>query len=220
MYIPFTGYALLGILAVLIMAGVLQRIFDKMRMSSWVALLLVIGVLGLSFVQIWFSDRFALNLGGWIIPFGITVYLLIRTGFNRQLLNAAISTTVTAGAVFLMRYFIPMDTLGMEILAAIVIGLIAGAVSYLLGRSRRGAFISAVLGITAGELIAFGVNSARGLTPTLLLGANGMFDSIIIATIAAVLLAELVGSMRTDDLVSHPAPRYAGDTEAGEDNDK
>ena len=72
-------------------------------------------------------------------------------------------------------------------------GLIGGAVAYLFGRSRRGAFVAGVLG----SLIAAFWDAVevwnQGVQQTLSLGGAGLLDTIVISGLVAVLLAELVG---------------------------
>jgi uncharacterized membrane protein len=74
-------------------------------------------------------------------------------------------------------------------------GLIAALLGYLLGRSRRLAFASAVGGLALAELTAvLGVGSVE--EPALVLGGAGLFDVLLISGVGAVLLAELVGEVR------------------------
>ena len=72
-------------------------------------------------------------------------------------------------------------------------GIIAGLMAYVLGRSRRGAFICGVLGVLFADIIVAIVNSARGISQTLVLGGAGVFDAAVISGLIGVILAELIG---------------------------
>ena len=74
-------------------------------------------------------------------------------------------------------------------------GLTGGLVAYLLGRSRRGAFICGVLGVMLADTATAIVNWNKGIDQKLLLGGAGIFDAIIISGILGVLLSELLGDL-------------------------
>ena len=74
-------------------------------------------------------------------------------------------------------------------------GLAAGLVAYLLGRSRRAAFICGVLGVVLADTAVALVNWSRGVDQTLVLGGAGAMDTVVIAGLLAVLLAEFVGEV-------------------------
>ncbi|GHV00852.1 hypothetical protein FACS1894211_09240 [Clostridia bacterium] len=220
MYIPYVSYALLGLLAILIVVGVLSTVLSAMRMPKWAAILFVLAVLGGSIAPaIWIGQSFAFSIGGWLVPFIFAVVLLFAAGFNREMANMWLASFITGAAVFTLRYFIPIQTMALQIVAAALIGLIAGALSYLIGRSRRGAFVSAVYGVTFGELAVFIVNLIMGRAPVLALGVGGMLDAIVIASLAAVLLAHFMGELNESNAAAKKAQTYkpAADMEAGED---
>lgn len=75
-------------------------------------------------------------------------------------------------------------------------GLAGGVVAYLLGRSRRGAFICGVAGVIIADIITACINWSKGITQQLVLGGAGMADTAVISGVIAVLLAELVGELR------------------------
>ena len=219
MYIPYAAYVILGVLALLTVVGVFTKALDVMRVPMWAALLFILAVLGGAIAPaIRFGSRFAFSVGGWLIPFILAACLLFAAGFTREMANMWLASFITAAAVFVLRYFIPIRTLGLQITAAVLIGLIAGAISYLVGRSRRGAFVSAVFGITLGELAVFIVNVSMRRAPVLSFGTAGMLDAFVIASISAVLLAHFIGELREADRRT-PVRRHrpALNMEAGED---
>ena len=75
--------------------------------------------------------------------------------------------------------------------------LIAAAVAYTLGRSRRASFIGAFLGVLLVELLAWSENLRHGLgADTFILGGGGAWGAALFAGVLAVLLAEMVGEIR------------------------
>ena len=74
-----------------------------------------------------------------------------------------------------------------------ICGITGGIVGWLLGRSRRGAFICGVLGVLLADIISAVTVWAGGVSQKLVLGGAGLFDSVVISGFLAVLLCELVG---------------------------
>jgi len=80
-------------------------------------------------------------------------------------------------------------------LGLIVLLVVGGIVAYVLGRSRRGAFICGVLGVMLADIATAVINWSQGVEQTLVLGGAGIFDAMMISGILGVVLAELVGEV-------------------------
>jgi len=74
--------------------------------------------------------------------------------------------------------------------------LVGGVIAYLLGRSRRAAFVAGTLGVILADLGHLVQVWRSGLPSTVAIGGAGVFDAVIIAGIISVGLAELVGETR------------------------
>ena len=74
-------------------------------------------------------------------------------------------------------------------------GLAAGAIGYVFGRSRRGSFVAAVLGMMGADIWQAAELWNAGIAQALPLGGAGALDMIVIAGLTAVLLSELVGEL-------------------------
>ena len=74
-------------------------------------------------------------------------------------------------------------------------GLIGGLAAYLLGRSRRGAFVCGVLGVFFADIAVGLINWSRGINQQLMLGGAGIFDAMVISGLIAVILAEFIGEI-------------------------
>lgn len=180
---------------VLIMFGAGQRFLDKMRLSDrWALLILASIVVGIIIPPIKIGNMLSFSIGGFLIPVGICVYMLVKAGWSMDLLRAVVGTIVTAGIILLLEVLLPSQTPQDIIVDNMYLyGIAAGVVAYLLGRSRRNAFVCSVLGLTLASVAVHVYNMVMGQTTTLALGVGGAFDSIVVATLISVGLCELVG---------------------------
>ena len=95
-------------------------------------------------------------------------------------------------------------------------GAAGGVIAWLLGRSRRSAFIAGVLGVILAD-VAGGVSVLlRGIDQPISLGGAGAVDAIVISGITAVMLCELVGeAMERMKTGKADAPHEDGAIEGG-----
>ena len=104
---------------------------------------------------------------------------------------------VTAGIVFAVSQLTEFGPTDRALIDPMwLFSIVAGVVGYLAGRSRRSAFIAGTLGIILTDVIHTVRALATGIPTTAALGGAGIFDTVVIAGIIAVLLAELVGETR------------------------
>ncbi len=185
----------LSILIIALISGAGQRVLDKMRMTDRWALIILVGTaVGIILPPITIGKYFAFSIGGFLIPFAVCIYLLIRTGLSMDLVRAFFGSLVTAGLILLIQYLMPSKTPeDIVIDNTWIYGLVAGVVAYVLGRSRRNAFICSVMGIFLASLIQFLINAGLGVLTPLKLGLAGAFDTVILSTLIAVGLAEAMG---------------------------
>ncbi|MEG1775640.1 MAG: DUF1614 domain-containing protein [Clostridia bacterium] len=189
------GMILLTVVAVLVFFGVAQRVLDKLYLSDRAALLLIALMFFGTLVPNIVIGTVSISPGGALIPFGVCVYLLIRAGTAKERIRAIVGAVITGGAVYALSVFMPNEPERMVIDPMYVYGLVGGLVAYLLGRSRRGAFICGVLGVMLADIAVAIVNNANGIAQQLVLGGAGVFDAMIISGMLAVLLAELIGEI-------------------------
>lgn len=182
-------------LILLIMFGAGQRILDKLRLNDkWAIGILVAIIIGIIIPPIKISSAFSFSIGGFLIPFGLCVYLLVRAGWSMDLVRAIVGTIITAGIILLLEIFLPSKT-PEDILIdnTYLYGIVAGLVAYILGRSRRNAFVCSVFGLSLASVAVYVYNLVVGVETKLSLGVGGAFNSIILAILIAVGLAELIG---------------------------
>lgn len=185
---------ILTAIIILLMMGAGQRILDQLRLNDKQAIVILLLIaLGIIIPPINFGGVVLISIGGFIIPFILCIYLLIKVGWSRDLLRAVIGTVVTAGVIYGLEWIMPADPEELIIDPMLVYGAVAGIVAYCLGRSRRNAFICAVFGVTLAMLMQFFINLCSGATTVLGLGTGGAFSTMMISIIVAVALAEFLG---------------------------
>ena len=185
---------ILSVIILLIMFGAGQRILDGLRLNDKEALMILILIcIGILIPPIWIGKYFCFSIGGFLIPFGLSIYLLISCGISRDLLRSIFGTIIVAGLIIGLEWILPADPESVLIDNTYVYGVVAGVVAYALGRSRRNAFISCLFGLSLAQLIQWIINWAKN-TPTILgLGVGGAFGTYIVAIIISGAVSEFLG---------------------------
>lgn len=189
------GMVVLTVVAVLIFFGVLQRVLDRMHLTDRMALLLVAAMFVGTLLPNVELGMVSVNIGGAVIPLGVCVYLFVKADESKERLRAVIGAVVTGGAVYALSALLPDEPKAMFMDPNLLYGLVGGAVAWLLGRSRRGAFICGVVGVILADVATAVVNWSQGIHQQLVLGGAGIADTVVISGVLAVLLAELVGEV-------------------------
>lgn len=185
-------WIVLGVI-LLVMFGVGQRILDDLRLSDKAALIILVAIcIGLVIPPIWIGEYFCFSIGGFLIPLGLSIYLLISCG-KRDLIRAIIGTLLVAGIIYGLEWILPADPESMVMDNMYIYGIIAGIVAYVLGRSRRNAFVSCLFGITLAQLLQWIINLCTNRKSILGLGVGGAFSTYIVAIIISVAVSEFIG---------------------------
>ena len=190
------GMILLVMISLLILFGVLQRVLDRMALTDRQALAIVAAM----FIGGWLPEinlgLFTLNIGGAVIPLIVCVYLLLNAGSMKERIRALAAAALTAAAIFAIGMVLPSDPAQMPMLDPMILyGLAGGAIAWLLGRSRRSAFIAGVLGVMLSDVITGVSLWLRGVNQVTHLGGAGALDAVVISGVSAVLLCELAGEI-------------------------
>lgn len=204
-----TGYTLGVILVVIVFGlvffGMAQRVLDRLYLNDKVALSLLVAMIAGSFINIPLTTGrivTSINVGGALIPLGLAIYVLYRAGTAREVGRALLVSVATATVL----YGIGLYTRGRgEPWNVTALGLLdplfyypfaAGIVAYLVGRSRRAAFVGAILGVLLLDIVDVVYYLNTGLRGTVAFGGAGIIDVTFMAAVVAVLLAEIVGEVR------------------------
>lgn len=190
------GLTLLVIVTILVLLGVCRGVLDKMGLNDRQALIIT----GALFVgglipDIPLGGEVYVNIGGALIPLAVCVYLIVRAGTAKERVRALIGALVTGLAVYWLGRFMPNEPEAIAFDPNYIYGLAGGLTAYLLGRSRRGAFVAGVLGVMGADIYQAVELRARGVNQALHLGGAGAVDVIVIAGLTGVILAEVVGEI-------------------------
>ena len=193
------GRLILLSLSLLIFFGLTERVLDRMYMRDKTAILIVALMIAGSFVNVTLYSSEAItvrmNLGGALIPLAVALYVWVRAGSMKERLRSLVGAVLVTLAIWLMgklitnEYALPIDIIYLY-------PLVAGLVGYLFGRSRKGAFIAAVLGVLFFD-ISHGIYLITSGIPGLVhFGGGGMYDTVVLSGVLAVVLAEFIGEAR------------------------
>ena len=190
------GMILLVVLSLLILAGMLQRTLDRMALTDRQALAIMAAI----FIGGWLPQidlgMMTVNIGGAVIPLIVCVYLLLRAGTAKERIRALVSSALTAAAIFALGLLLPADPTQMPMLDPMILyGVAAGLIAWVLGRSRRSAFIAGVLGVMLTDLITGISLRIRGVDQVIHLGGAGALDAVVLAGVIAMLMCELTGEI-------------------------
>jgi len=190
------GMIVLVVLSLLILFGALQRVLDRMALTDRQALIIVAAI----FIGGWLPEiplgRITINIGGALIPLIVCVYLLLHAGTMKERTRALVASVLTAAAITAISFFLPADPAQMPMLDPMILyGVAGGLIAWLLGRSRRSAFIAGVLGVIIADVVAGASLWLRGVDQAVHLGGAGALDAVVIAGVLGVLMCELTGEV-------------------------
>ncbi|QUH26082.1 DUF1614 domain-containing protein [Serpentinicella alkaliphila] len=193
------GTILLIGITVLIFMGLAERVLDRLRLSDKAAITIIIAmVLASIFIpDINITERVSFNIGGFIIPMGLAIYLFVKAETGKEKWRAVIAAIVAGTAIWLVqRYVLPAEPEAQRIDPNYVYGIMGGLIAYILGRSRRSAFVAGIVGVFLSDTIQLVYNIINGLNTPTRYGGAGAFDTAMIAGVLAVIIAEVVGETR------------------------
>lgn len=189
------GMLLLMGAGILVYCGLLQRVLDRLHMRDRTALLLIGAMLAGTFLPALEMGRVSVNIGGALIPLGVCAYLLIRADTPLERWRTALGSVVTGAAVYGLTLLLPSEPEQLPVDPTLLVCLTGGVVAWVLGRSRRGAFVCGVTGILLADVATAAVNWSRGITQRLMLGGGGLADAAVIGGMLSVLLCETIGEI-------------------------
>lgn len=187
------GMLLLTAVAVLVYCGVLQRVLDRMYLTDRAALLLVGLMLLGTFLPNIPLGMVEVNIGGALIPLGVCAYLLLKADTALERWRTLLGTVLTAAVIYGLTLLLPSEAEVMAVDPTLLCALVGGVIAWLLGRSRRGAFVCGVAGMILADATVAAVNWSRGIAQTLVLGGGGLGDAVVLSGVLGVALCELIG---------------------------
>ena len=203
------GMLLLLMLSILILFGVVDRVLDRMALTDRQALFLTAALFIGGLLPDLSFGLISVNIGGALVPLGVCIYLLIHAGTGKERLRALAASAVSAAVICAIGFYFPAYPEETAMDPMLLYGLAGGFTAWLLGRSRRSAFIAGVLGMLLADLISGVTVWAQGIQQTIHLGGAGAMDAVVISGITAVLLCELVGEIM-ERMTRGPKPMEGG----------
>ena len=189
------GMIVLTALAVLIFFGVLQRVLDRMYLTDRQALAVAAAMFVGTLIPNISLGPVAFNIGGALIPLAICVFLFIKADTDLERWRTVLGSFLTAAAIFALSLLLPSEAEQLAVDPMWLYAICGGVLAWLLGRSRRGAFICGVLGVLLADTATAIVNWSRGIDQQLVLGGAGVADAVVVSGVLAVLLCELIGEI-------------------------
>lgn len=220
------GNVVLIILAVMVYFGLMHGVLDRMRLNDRTALLAILAIIFgayLTFTVISGPQELRVNVGGAIVPAIVAIYLLVTADTRVEKVRGTLAALITGATVFIVGRLVPAGEPGLGVIDPLYVhALVAGAVGYLAGRSRRSAFIGGSLGVLLADIGHFVDAAVRGLPSRTVLGGGGAFDATIVAAVLGVALAEIVGETREylSGGPGRPARRLGGRHRTSDSHDR
>ena len=194
------GMIVLVVASILVYFGLAQRLLDRMKLTDKAALAVIAALIIGSFIDIPLfrgNTEVILNVGGGLVPIGLSIYLLVTAGTTKEWGRALIATVVTTAVIYFIGGYILKGDPGSGVIDPLYIyPIVGGTIAYILGRSRRAAFVAATLGVLGLDVVNLVWLTMTGTPGNVHIGGAGAFDSIVIAGLVAILLAEVIGETR------------------------
>lgn len=196
MRLPVGAITLL-IASVLVYFGVAQRLLDRMRLTDRAALLFLGAMLVGSYIpNIPITAHLGINVGGGLVPLALALWLWFTADEAKEKWRAFWATLIGSVVVYAATAYLPGDPQTMVIDPMYMYALLAGLTAYIIGRSRRASFIAGVLSVVVNDIVYAVQLALRGYPGNTVVGGAGVFDTVVIAGLLAVLLSELIGETR------------------------
>ncbi|MGE5560385.1 MAG: stage II sporulation protein P [Chloroflexota bacterium] len=197
-----SGALILLAVSALVVFGVTERVLDRMKMTDRSALLILAALIaGMFLPAVRITPTIAIDLGGAVVPVIVAIWLIATAGTNKERGRAIIAMIVTGAVVYASERFIPGEPgrrgLPIDIDPVWFPGIVAAIVGYIVGRSRRSAFIAGIMGVVLADLAAGISNAIAGRAgAVVVIGGAGAVDAVVIGGVLAVALAEAFGELR------------------------
>lgn len=186
------GLILLGVMALLLLFSFGRNAFRGLWLTPGAAFFAVLAfAVGIIVPSIpLYRGGFYMTVGGFVLPVVASIALiglLIRHGgVLRSIAGMLAVVAVTVGLMVVM----PMGNIWMRMLAAWVIGLVAGAVAFLVARTRASSAFAVLGGVAVGDLIYSLISYFAYRAGVVTLGGDVAYNSIFVGVLFALILAE------------------------------
>ena len=206
------GLIILGILAIMLFFGTLENYFNRIGLTSWFTFIIILALAIGAVVPEIRTDAFNIVVGGYIVPLVVFVVLIGFTAKYGNIIRTILSTLAVVGITALLRYLLSPTSTSLVYAFSIALGFIGGGLAFLVAGERIGTLTAVFGGAVIGDTLAVTIFQTG---TTLVLGGNGLFDGLIIASVFGILALELVNAMRK--FTTNTKLKRQLDMESGED---
>ncbi len=179
---------LLSVVSALLLFGAAQRVLDRMQLTDRAVLVIAALIFFGGLIPDIRLGNVVFNIGGFVVPLGVCIWLLVKTDTRTEVRRSLFGSVLTGAAVYLLGRLLPSEPEKMLIDPNYLYGIAGGIIAYVLGRSRRAAFICGILGVILADTAVALINWRQGIRAKLFLGVTGAMDTIVISGLLAVLL--------------------------------
>ena len=196
------GLILLAIMAVTLLFDVGRHTFHGIGIPVWMAFLTIVAfAIGISVPNITIGTEFTMNVGGFGIPIiAMFVLLVILVRKNAVLRGVSAMLAVVASTTIIL-LLMPTDSTWLAVLTAVVIGVVAGALGYVIGKSETASIFAVTGGVSVGNIAYAFVSYFAWGSDVFTLGQSIVYNGIFVGAIFALALCTLTvlaGKMMDD----------------------
>lgn len=212
------GLVTLGIVAVLMFFGAAEKYFDRLGLTSWLTFLIVLAlIIGAVMPEIT-AGAFVMTIGGFAVPLVVAIVLMAVAVKRGETLRSVLSVIIVGMSTVAFRLLVGVNSSMLVLVSSLLIGFAGGAIAYLSAGSRIGTLVGAVGGCVLGDVVSAGFMRMFFNIDTYTIGGFGIFDSLVIAAVFGLAVAEIVSAVRR--LTENRRSAATGlSAEAGEDVD-
>ena len=210
------GLVTLGIVAVLMFFGAAEKYFDRLGLTSWLTILLVLALIIGAVMPEVAVGSFVMTVGGFAVPLVVFVILLTLAAKSGNALRTVLALVIVAMATVALRLLVGVNNATLVLVSSLLIGFVGGTLAYLAAGSRIGTLAGAIGGCVLGDVVSAGFMRMFYGVETYTIGGFGIFDALVIAAVFGLVVAEIVAAVRRMTENRRAAARGL-DAEAGED---
>ncbi|MGM0501477.1 MAG: DUF1614 domain-containing protein [Bacillota bacterium] len=189
------GVIILIAVELLIYFGLAERMINKLGLTKIQLLIFFTLMIVGSFIDIPLNSNpdISINIGGALIPVVLAIYILSKADDKIEVIRTIIAVIITGAVIYGITQLYQFEEGHTFIDSNYLFPIIAGITAYIIGHSRRASFIAGILGFLIYDIIHLIRITLGGVPGHAAIGGAGIFDSIVISGILAVLLSDIVG---------------------------
>ena len=214
------GLIMLAVMAISLFVSFGRNAFRGLGLPQWGAFMVILAfAVGIIVPEIRLGRVGYISVGGFILPIVASVILAIRlvvkNGLWRALIAMVAVVAITTGLLLVM----PMRTTGLRVLTFIAVGMVSGAVAFIIGRTRMASVFALLSGIPVGNLVSSLISYFILDAGSIALGWSVVYNALFLSVIFALVLSE-IAYVTGKSSGSYTTQKRSLNFEAGRDEQK